>query len=89
MNQKLFVQVHTGSRGFGHGLASNYFEMAREERPEAVTDIDLGYFTPDSRHYREYLNAVAAGGNYAILNRLIIFEQVAEAFREVFARTLS
>jgi tRNA-splicing ligase RtcB len=80
----LFVQVHTGSRGFGHGLATNYFDLAREERPEAITDIDLGYFTPDSRHYRDYLNAVAAGGNFAILNRLIIFEQVAEAFREVF-----
>lgn len=88
MNQKLFLQVHTGSRGFGHGLATNYFEMAREERPEAVTDIDLGYFTPDSRHYRDYLNAVAAGGNYAILNRLIIFEAVAEAFREVFRADL-
>lgn len=85
---KLFVQVHTGSRGFGHGLATNYFEMAREERPDAVTDIDLGYFTPDSRHYKDYLNAVSAGGNYAILNRLIIFEQVAEAFREVFAADL-
>lgn len=84
MTGKLFVQVHTGSRGFGHGLATNYFEMARAERPDAVTDIDLGYFTPESRHYRDYLNAVAAGGNYAILNRLIIFEAVAEAFREVF-----
>lgn len=80
----LFLQVHTGSRGFGHGLATNYFEMAREERPDAITDIDLGYFTPESRHYKDYLNAVAAGGNYAILNRLVIFEQVAEAFREVF-----
>jgi tRNA-splicing ligase RtcB len=80
----LFVQVHTGSRGFGHGLATNYFELARTERPDQITDIDLGYFTPDSRHYRDYLNAVAAGGNYAILNRLIIFEQVAEAFRATF-----
>lgn len=80
----LFVQVHTGSRGFGHGLATNYFELARSEKPNQITDIDLGYFTPDSVHYRDYLNAVAAGGNYAILNRLIIFEQVAEAFREVF-----
>ena len=84
----IFVQVHTGSRGFGHGLATNYFEMAREERPEAITDIDLGYFTPDSRHYRSYLNAVAAGGNYAILNRLIIFEQVSDAFRSVFGEEL-
>ena len=81
---ELFVQVHTGSRGFGHGLATNYFELARVEKPDEIRDIDLGYFTPDSKHYRDYLNAVAAGGNYAILNRLIIFEQVAEAFRETF-----
>ena len=81
---ELFVQVHTGSRGFGHGLATNYFELARAERPTEVRDIDLGYFTPDSKHYRDYLNAVAAGGNFAILNRLMIFEQVAEAFRETF-----
>ena len=84
----LFVQVHTGSRGFGHGLATNYFELARSEKPDLITDIDLGYFTPDSKHYRDYLNAVAAGGNYAILNRLIIFEQVAEAFRATFGAEL-
>ncbi len=84
MTGTLFLQVHTGSRGFGHGMATNYFEMAREERPDAITDIDLGYFTPESRHYKDYLNAVAAGGNYAILNRLVIFEEVAEAFRDVF-----
>ena len=84
----LFVQVHTGSRGFGHGLATNYFELARGEHPELLKDIDLGYFTPESRHYRDYLNAVAAGGNYAILNRLVIFEQVSETFREVFGEEL-
>jgi tRNA-splicing ligase RtcB len=84
----LFVQVHTGSRGFGHGLATNYFDLARAERPDAITDIDLGHFTPASRHYCEYLNAVAAGGNFAILNRLVIFEQIAEAFREVFGAEL-
>jgi tRNA-splicing ligase RtcB (3'-phosphate/5'-hydroxy nucleic acid ligase) len=84
----LFLQVHTGSRGFGHGLATNYFELAREEHPELMKDIDLGYFTPESKHYRDYLNAVAAGGNYAILNRLVIFEQVSEAFREVFGEEL-
>ncbi|MFO0572476.1 MAG: RtcB family protein [Polyangia bacterium] len=83
----LFVQVHTGSRGFGHGLATNFFELARAERSD-VKDIDLGYFTPDSKHYKSYLNAVAAGGNFAILNRLVIFEQIAEAFRKVFRKPL-
>ncbi len=82
--QTLFVQAHTGSRGWGHGLATNYFDLARAEKPEVITDLDLGYFTPESEHYRSYLNAVAAGGNFAIINRLIIFEQVAEAFKTVF-----
>jgi tRNA-splicing ligase RtcB len=83
----LFVQVHTGSRGFGHGLATNYFAMAKDENP-AVTDIDLGYFTPHSPHYRAYQNAVAAGANYAIVNRLVLFEQIADAFRKVFKEDL-
>lgn len=87
--ETLFVQVHTGSRGFGHGLATNYFDLARKERPELGADIDLGYFTPDSGHYQDYLSAVAAGGNYALLNRLIIYEQVAEAFEEVFGEELT
>lgn len=84
----LFVQVHTGSRGFGHGLATNYFELAHAERPQEIRQLDLGYFLPDSPHYQSYLNAVAAGGNYAILNRLIIYEQVAKAFHEVFGADL-
>jgi tRNA-splicing ligase RtcB len=85
----LFVQVHTGSRGFGHGLATNYFEMAKDDAGGAeLADLDLGFFTPESRHFRGYLSAVAAGGNYAIINRLVIYEQVADAFRKVFKEDL-
>lgn len=83
----LFLQVHTGSRGFGHGLATNYFALAQAEHPEQ-RHIDLGYFTPDSSTYRAYLNAVNAGGNFAIVNRLMIYEQVAEAFAAVFGAEL-
>ncbi|HEY5955713.1 MAG TPA: RtcB family protein [Polyangiaceae bacterium] len=80
----LHVQIHTGSRGFGHGLATNYFALARDERKELGGNLDLGYFLPDSAHYRGYLNAVAAGANFAIVNRLIVYEQVRAAFRTVF-----
>jgi tRNA-splicing ligase RtcB len=86
--QTLFVQVHSGSRGFGHGLATNYFHLAKEEKPHDIKHLDMGYFTPDSSHHRSYLNAVAAGGNFAIINRLILFQQIAEAFREVFKADL-
>jgi tRNA-splicing ligase RtcB len=84
----LFVQLHTGSRGFGHGLATNYFERARAEHPTRNRELDLGYFTPGSPHYSGYLNAVAAGGNFAIVNRLVIFEAIAEAFEKVFREPL-
>jgi tRNA-splicing ligase RtcB (3'-phosphate/5'-hydroxy nucleic acid ligase) len=84
----LFVQVHTGSRGFGHGLATNYFDLAKAEKPDKIKALDLGYFTPDSVHYREYLNAVSAGGNFAIINRLVIYEQVARSFQDVFGAPL-
>jgi tRNA-splicing ligase RtcB len=84
----LYVQLHSGSRGFGHGLATNYFRLAKEENP-AIKALDLGYFTPESPHYRAYLNAVAAGGNFAIVNRLAMFEQISMAFEEVFGKPLS
>ncbi|HTT67538.1 MAG TPA: RtcB family protein [Gemmatimonadales bacterium] len=84
---KLWVMVHTGSRGFGHGLTTNFFQLAKQENP-ALPSLDLGYFTPDSRHWRSYRNAVAAGGNFAIVNRLVIFEQVARAFFDAFGEAL-
>jgi tRNA-splicing ligase RtcB (3'-phosphate/5'-hydroxy nucleic acid ligase) len=82
----LFVQVHTGSRGFGHGLATNYFHIARRETP--VGSLDEAFFRPDSPYRQDYLNAVAAGGNFAIVNRLAIAEEVGAAFQEVFGKPL-
>src|ERR1700736_6195130 len=84
----VYVQLHSGSRGFGHGLATNYFHLAKQDNA-AIKALDLGYFMPASAHYRDYLNAVAAGGNFAIVNRLAMFEQIAMAFEEVFGRPLS
>lgn len=80
----LWVMYHTGSRGFGHGLAEYFFELAREELGLRRGEMDLGYFTPGSRHWRDYKNAVAAGGNFAIANRLLIGREVAAAFAEAF-----
>jgi tRNA-splicing ligase RtcB len=79
----VWLMVHTGSRGFGHGLTTNFFQVAKQENPR-LPSLDLGYFRPESKHWRSYRNAVAAGGNFAIVNRLVIFEQLARAFADVF-----
>ena len=84
----LFVQIHTGSRGFGHGLAEHYFHVAKAEQPTLIANLDEAWFAPDSPSRDDYLAAVAAGGNYAIINRLVIAEEVSVAFRMVFGADL-
>jgi tRNA-splicing ligase RtcB len=80
--------VHTGSRGFGYQLAQHYQQKAREEQQKRGTKahLEATYFLPDSPHWAGYKNAVAAGGNFAIANRLLIWEQVGTAFRRVFGQ---
>ncbi|MBJ7609129.1 MAG: RtcB family protein [Candidatus Dormibacteraeota bacterium] len=75
-----------GKRGVGRlsGLAEHYFRVARDEQPDVIRNLDEAWFAPESVHRDEYLAAVAAGGNYAIINRLVIAEEVSVAFRDVF-----
>lgn len=82
--ERLWVMFHTGSRGFGHGLASYYFARAQQELGLSRGQMDLGYFEPSSPTWRSYKNAVAAGGNFAIVNRLMIGRKVSQAFAETF-----
>ncbi len=84
---KLWVMVHTGSRGFGHGLASEFIRKGQDwlRKQGAVVrgGAEATYFPPGTHLWREYKNAVAAGANFAIANRLLIWEGVAKAFRKV------
>jgi tRNA-splicing ligase RtcB (3'-phosphate/5'-hydroxy nucleic acid ligase) len=84
---KLWVMVHTGSRGFGYQLAHHYMLAARDEvKARGGKGIESVYLLPDSAHWRGYKNAVSAGANYAIANRLVLWEQIGTAFRRVFGQ---
>jgi tRNA-splicing ligase RtcB (3'-phosphate/5'-hydroxy nucleic acid ligase) len=89
-DEKLWVMVHTGSRGFGHGMASEFIKRGKAHLEGKGVDVRGGaeavYFTPDSPLHWEYKNAVAAGANFAIANRLLIWEGVGQAFAEVFKK---
>jgi tRNA-splicing ligase RtcB (3'-phosphate/5'-hydroxy nucleic acid ligase) len=90
---KLVVMIHTGSRGFGHGLATHFIEVGRQRLRkekrlpgEARISAEAVYFEPDDRNWNGYRNAVAAGANFAIANRLLIMQEVSRAFRRVFGQ---
>ena len=86
----MWVMVHTGSRGFGHGLATHYIQEGKEYLKKKGVDVRGGaeavYFEPDAPLYDGYKNAVAAGANFAIANRLLIWKAVGSAFEKVFGQ---
>jgi tRNA-splicing ligase RtcB len=86
----LWVMVHTGSRGFGHGLATHFIHEGKEYLKKQGVDVRGGaeavYFEPDNPLYNGYKNAVAAGANFAIANRLLIWQAVGRAFEKVFGQ---
>ncbi|MCW3055028.1 MAG: ligase [Chthonomonadales bacterium] len=89
-NDHLWVMVHTGSRGFGHGLATHFIHEGKEYLKGQGVDVRGGaeavYFEPETPLYNGYRNAVAAGGNFAIANRLLIWQSVGEVFEKVFGQ---
>lgn len=89
-NDHLWVMVHTGSRGFGHGLATHFIQEGKEYLKGQGIDVRGGaeavYFEPNTPLYTGYRNAVAAGGNFAIANRLLIWKSVGEVFEKVFGQ---
>jgi len=90
-HNRLVVMIHTGSRGFGHGLATHFIDIGRQRlRKEkrlpgdAKVSAEAVYFEPNDKNWTGYKNAVAAGANFAIVNRLLIMQEVARSFRKVF-----
>jgi tRNA-splicing ligase RtcB len=86
---RVAVMLHTGSRGLGHQVATDYIgRMDERLRSEGVTLVDrqLSCAPIGSDEGQRYLGAMAAGANFAWANRQLITAGVRRAFRNVFGR---
>jgi tRNA-splicing ligase RtcB len=80
------VLIHTGSRGFGHQICTDYIDkMLSYMRREGLDlpDKQLACAHINSDEGRAYLAAFAAAVNYAWTNRQIIMSFVRDAFYHV------
>ncbi|HSQ35892.1 MAG TPA: RtcB family protein [Candidatus Binatia bacterium] len=70
--------IHTGSRGFGHQVASDYIETFRKRNLARLKlkDPQLVYADIASAEGRNYLQALNAASNFAWANRQLIQEEV-------------
>ncbi len=86
---QVMVMIHTGSRGAGHQIASDYLremESAVKKYNIHLPDRQLACAPAQSKEAQDYFKAMACGANFAWNNRQLILHWVRESFSEVMDR---
>ncbi|MGQ9845196.1 MAG: RtcB family protein [Caldisericia bacterium] len=84
---QITVLIHTGSRGLGHQVASDYIEvMLNAARKYGINLVDkqLAAAPFTSTEAKRYFSAMVGAANYAWVNRQLITHWTRESFKDVF-----
>jgi tRNA-splicing ligase RtcB len=87
----LVVQIHCGSRGFGHQVCSDYvqeFQGAVKRYNIHLPDRELVCAPLSSPEGQNYLAAMRCAANYAFANRQVLAHNARKAFEQVLAGKL-
>ncbi|MGD2159457.1 MAG: RtcB family protein [Anaerolineales bacterium] len=84
----LALQIHCGSRGFGHQICTDYvrkFQGAVKRYNIKLPDRELVCAPMNSPEGEDYLGAMRCAANYAFANRQLLAHWARQAFEEVLA----
>lgn len=84
----LVVQIHCGSRGFGHQICTDYvdiFQGAVRRYGIQLPDRELVCAPLNSPEGQDYLAAMHCAANYAFANRQLLAHAARQAFEDVLA----
>ena len=81
---QVVVLIHSGSRGLGHQVCSDYIRLMEDSQSLDLPDKSLINAPINSDLGKDYFSAMCSAANFAWTNRHIMGHQVREAFREVF-----
>lgn len=87
---QILVLVHTGSRGYGHQICSDYLrimERAIQKYNIKLPDRELAACPSKSPEAEDYLPAMSAACNFAWVNRQMITHWARQAFEKVLGRS--
>ncbi|MCL4372594.1 RtcB family protein [Candidatus Parvarchaeota archaeon] len=90
IKEQVVIMFHTGSRGFGHQIASDYIKKFLDYSSKngiTLKDRQLAYAPFNSEEGQAYFKAMSCGINFAFVNRQIINYQIREAFKNTFKRS--
>ncbi len=86
-SERVWVMLHSGSRGVGNRIGTYFIERAREDMMRQqvnLPDRDLAYFPEGSAMFDEYWNAVDWAQEYAAENRRQMMDTVLQVMRTHF-----
>lgn len=86
---QLTVLIHTGSRGLGHQVATDYIRVMSKAMPSygiALPDRELACAPFSSKEGQQYFAAMKAAANFAWANRQLITFETREAFKRVWGK---
>ncbi len=82
---EIVVMIHSGSRGLGHQVASDYVQaMVKEYGADDLPDKQLACAPIDSKLGKAYLGAMAAAANFAFVSRQLMTYKVRRVFESYF-----
>ncbi|MCD6569969.1 MAG: RtcB family protein [Deltaproteobacteria bacterium] len=87
---QILIQVHTGSRGFGHQICDDYIRImlsAGSRYNIYLPDRQLACAPIDTKEAKSYLGAMAAAANFAFANREMITYLIRETFEDLFGKS--
>lgn len=87
---KIAILIHTGSRGCGHQVCSDYLRImdkAYKRHKINIPDRQLACAPVESDEAQDYFQAMSAAANYAWANRQMILHWVRESFEQIFQKS--
>lgn len=85
---QVVIQIHTGSRGLGHQIATDYIKKMNQVMPGygiRVPDRELACVPFRSPEGQAYFRAMSAGANFAWANRQLITWEIRRAWSTLFS----
>ncbi len=85
---QIVIQIHTGSRGFGHQVCTDYvkrFQKSIHDYGIDLPDRELVCAPLSSPEGQAYLGAMKAAANYAFVNRQLLAYHIRRSFEDVLA----
>ncbi|MBK7178348.1 MAG: RtcB family protein [Chloroflexi bacterium] len=87
---QIVVQIHCGSRGFGHQICTDYvkrFQQSVHQYGIKLPDRELVCAPLSSPEGQDYQAAMHAAANYAFVNRQVLTHLIRQSFTQVLAGT--